>query len=190
MHKLRSLDRLTGRTARWKLAALFAVVVMALAGSAIAYSLGGPNQQLVGQDRVYGGGTYQPANIRNFAIDAHASGAAAYGNIEYAAGVTIREEQITCLTVSGSKATLGGIIQQATDPSLVGWAFMWVVQDSGSPLSGTPDTATFQSLGPTDAPDWPARFPQVCPSPGDAISIFALDSFPLSGGDIVVQDAR
>ena len=35
----------------------------------------------------------------------------------------------------------------------------------------------------------PADFPNVCPLPDDAISIFGLESFPLSGGDIVVQDA-
>jgi hypothetical protein len=178
---------------------LFILLVVTAAGLAVGLAFAtkastttGPNAQLASQDRVYGGGTYQPNTMvapRNFAIDAHASGAAAYGDIEYATPSTIREEQITCLSVSGSKATIGGIITQATDPTLAGFWFMWVVQDNGSPISGTPDTAPFQDLGPAGDPAWPTGFPYVCPSPDTAISTVGFQLVPLLGGDVVIQQA-
>ena len=178
----------------WKLALLLAIAIGALAVGGFAYSADGPNAQLVGQDRAYGGGTYQPGNTtqpRNFAIDAHASGAAAYGNVEYAGAAVgaFREEQVTCLSVVGNKATIGGVINASNNPAFVGLFFLWVVQDNGSPSSGTPDTAAFQALGPASDPTWPSGFPHSCPTPDNAINTFQLDLFPLSGGDIVVQQA-
>jgi hypothetical protein len=179
------------RRSGWRLTLLLAIAIGALAVGGFAYSAGGPNAQLVNQDRAYGGGTYTPFNTRNFAIDAHASGAAAYGNVEFAvADGHVRQEQVTCLSVSGNKATIGGIITaSSSDPSFVGFFFVWVVQDNGSPLSGTPDAAAFQVFRPTNDPAWPGGFPYVCPLPDDVISTFGLDLFPLSGGDIVVHQS-
>src|SRR5262249_45361039 len=97
----------------------------------------------------------------------------------------------------GNEATIGGIATAASDPSFVGQWFMWVVQDNGSPLSGTPDATGFQARGgpggpgppggPPAGPPWPPGFPYSCPSPDDAIPTFNLLVFPLIGGDIVVQ---
>jgi hypothetical protein len=176
---------------RRKLLGLLAVGAAAVAGAlalvSFAQSTTGPNAQLANQDRAYGGGTYTPSNTRNFAIDAHAVGAAAYGNVEYATPATLREEEVTCLTVSGNKAILGGVITEATDPTFVGLLWLWVVQDNGSPISGTPDTAPFQDLAPAGDPSWPAGFPQVCPSLDVSINLVGNVFFPLIGGDIVVH---
>ena len=181
---------LAGLSKRWLriFVLIVALLALGLALATRAQTTTGPNAQLATQDRVYGGGTYQPANVRNFAIDAHAIGGAAYGNLEYATPLTLREQQVTCLSVSGNKATVGGIFTASTDPTFNGWWFEWVVQDNGTPLSGTPDAASFQNLAPAGDTSWPKGFPYVCPSPDDALStVGAL--FPFLGGDIVVQQA-
>jgi hypothetical protein len=59
MPKVR-FGRLTGRTTRWRFGVLFVLAVAALAGAAFAYSSGGPNEQLVNRDRLYGGGGTDP----------------------------------------------------------------------------------------------------------------------------------
>jgi hypothetical protein len=70
---------------RLKFSAVALIAVAAVIVSAtIASATSGPNAQLVTQDRVYGGGQFDsPGGVRNFAIDAHAQGAVAYGDIEY-----------------------------------------------------------------------------------------------------------
>jgi hypothetical protein len=112
-------------SARRKLGLLSAVlVVVALAGAALAYSSDGPNAQLVGQDRLYGGGGTDPGCFvpdigfcrtgeTNFAIDAHAtrSGQAAYGD-----QVGVEQKQVTCLAVDGNNAAVGGVIVSSPDP--------------------------------------------------------------------------
>jgi hypothetical protein len=167
-------------------------VVAALAAATYAYSSGGPNTQLLQQNRVYGGGqvTVSAGDLRNFAIDAHADGATAYGDAEYAGAVHWGHEQVTCLNVRGSSATVGAIITAGDRPSTIGMAVLWVVQDNGNPLSATPDAATLQEVGPVGAEGgWPtAAFPYACPSPDAATSFFGLSYMPLNAGDLVVQD--
>jgi hypothetical protein len=78
---------------------LFVVLLVlgALAGAGLAYSAGGRNEQLVHQNRVYGGGTFGPGcavpdigacitDTRTFAVDAHANpdGREAFGDVDYA----------------------------------------------------------------------------------------------------------
>lgn len=82
----------------------------ALAAAGLAYSTGGPNAQLVGQDRVYGGGHFivpdsLGGGVRTFAIDAHSS-----GDIEYGGLLHWAHEQVTCLNVVGNSATVGAIV--------------------------------------------------------------------------------
>jgi hypothetical protein len=151
--------------------------------------------QLASQNRVYGGGQFtvspDQGSVRNFAIDAHANGATAYGDIEYGSPFHAGHEQVTCLKVVGNKATVGAVITQADRPEVTGWFVLWVVQDNGGLLSSTPDAATFQVNGPGTgvANGWTAGFPYVCPSPDTAASFFALSYMPLNAGDLVVQDA-
>jgi len=142
MHRLLMLGQTTSRTFRWKLAALLVFVVVGLAGAAIAYSSGGPNAQLVNQDRLYGGGGTDPGCFvpdigfcrfgpTNYAIDAHATGTgqAAYGD---RVGSNIHE-QITCLAVDGHNAAVGGVITSAPSrPSIVGDLFAEFYVDNGT----------------------------------------------------------
>jgi hypothetical protein len=175
-------------TNRWKVVAPGAVVAM-LAIAGFAYSASGPNAQLAGQDRVYGGGSFIPDSFqRNFAVDAHANGQAAYGDIEYGGGSHFQHEQVTCLAVSGNRAAIGAIVTQADRSETVGdWALM-VLTDNGPATSTTPDSSTLQEIGPGGA-GWPAGFPYVCPSPSAAVAMFGLSDFALNGGDVVAQDA-
>jgi hypothetical protein len=176
---------------KWLAAALIAGLAV-LMPATIASATSGPNAQLVTQNRVYGGGQFTSSfdgSVRNFAIDAHAQGGVAYGNIEYGSTLHFGNAQVTCLKVVGNTAAVGAIITEADRPDIIGWAILWVVQDNGNILSATPDAATFQVFGPLGDPDWPAGFPYVCPSPDTATSFFGLSYMPLNAGDFVVQDA-
>jgi hypothetical protein len=179
---------------KWFAAALIAGLAVLLPAT-IASATSGPNAQLVTQNRVYGGGqfTVSPGDVRNFAIDAHAQGGVAYGNVEYGSTLHFGNEQVTCLKVVGNTAAVGGIITADDNrPDIIGWGVLWVVQDNGNILSATPDAATFQVIGPLGDPDFaalPAGFPYVCPSPDTATSYFGLSYFPLNAGDLVVQNA-
>lgn len=176
----------------------------ALAGAGLAYSAGGPNAQVANQDRVYGGGTIGPGcptpdtcitDTRTFALDAHADshGRDAFGSVEYAGPTHYEDEEVTCLSVDGNKAAIGGIVTQADRPSVVGmWALMFV-SDGGSPISGTPDASGLQFISPPGhAGGWPPGFPNACPSPDAGTPSLGLVPayLPLTGGDIVVKDAR
>ena len=181
------------RSGQRKIVLLVVLAVAALAAAGHADSSGGPNAQLIQQNRVYGGGqfTVSLGDVRNFALDAHATGGTAYGDAEYGGGIHWQHEQVTCLNVVGDRATVGAVVTAADRPAVIGLAVLWVVQDNGNPISGTPDAATLQEFGPV-GPDggWPtAAFPYVCPSPDAATSFFGLGFMPLNAGDFVVQDA-
>jgi len=178
---------------------------VALAGAAFAHSSGGPNAQLVNQDRVYGGGAFGPGCVvpdinfcidytRNFAIDAHATagGNAAFGDATYGAPLHDQHHQVTCLSVDGNKAAVGGIVTQADRPSAVGLWFVQFFVDRGTPAFGERDLASLVNYGPPDPADWPPGFPYICPSPDTGSPAFGLvpSYLPLAGGDLVVQDAR
>ena len=169
---------------------LSSVLLVALAIAGYAYSASGPNAQLAGQSRVYGGGNFTgPEGLpRNFAIDAHERGSA-YGDIEYGGGSHFQHEQVTCLAVDGNKATVGAVITQADRPEIVGFWVLMILTDNGPANSTTPDASTLQEGGPGGA-GWPAGFPYVCPSPSVAAAMFGLSDFPLNGGDVVVQAAN
>jgi hypothetical protein len=167
----------------------------ALVIAGVAVSASGPNAQLASQNRVYGGGQFTGApdgNPRNFAVDAHAglSGQPAFGDIEYGSPVHAAHEQVTCLSVSGNKATVGAVVTQADRPETVGFLVLMVLADNGGPISGTADQSTLQIQGPADDPAWPAGFPNTCPSPDAAAALFGLSYFSLNGGDVVVQSAK
>lgn len=196
--KLRLLSPHRRWSRRWKLAILGVVAIGALAVAGFAYSSGGPNAQLVSQDRLYGGGGTDPGCFvpdigfcrtgqTNFSIDAHATGTgqAAYGDVMGGG----HHDQVTCLGVDGENAVVGGVIVSSPDPSRVGWLFAIFYVDRGTPGSGELDLVSPGYSGPPSG--WPPGFPYVCPSPDTGVPEFGLirSFLPISRGDIVVQDA-
>jgi hypothetical protein len=169
-----------------------ALILIALTVTGFADSASGPNAQLGSQNRVYGGGNFTTfdGSQRNFAVDGHANGQAAFGDVEYGGSPHYSHEQVLCLNVSGNKATVGAVITQGDRPATIGLLVLWVVADNGTPISGTADQATLQVSGPAGDLGWPTGFPMTCPSPDKATAFFGLQYFPLNGGDVVVQDAQ
>jgi len=83
---------------------------------------------------------------------------------------------VTCLTVIGPDAWIGGTITQSNDATVVGLGAWWHVTDNGQGYGSSPDITTFLGVGSLEATtafcaDHPAyRFP-----------------FPIDGGDIQVR---
>jgi hypothetical protein len=188
----------------WKYALpLLLTLGVALAVAGYAYSSGGPNAQLVGQDRVYGGGQTDPGcfvpDINfcrplpvNFAIDAHATrtGAAAHGDrTNGAPGFRDVHGQVTCLAVHGHNAVVGAVTTSSSDPSVVGQLSLEYFVDRGTPSFGDRDLVSPAYSGPAGPRNWPPGFPDVCPSPDTDLPAFGLirSFLPLAHGDIVVQ---
>jgi hypothetical protein len=181
-----------------RLLVVLAVIAALAGGAAAALSDGGPNAQLVSQDRLYGGGGTDPGcfvpdigfcriGSTDFSVDAHATGSghAAYGDLLFGAN----HIQVTCLAVDGSKAAVGGIIVSSANSAINGYLGLFFFVDGGPPNAHLDQVSPFYN-GPADPSGWSAGFPYVCPSPvtGDpALGIFA-SYIPVVRGDIVVQD--
>ena len=107
--------------------------------------------------------------------DGSADGWYTYRDVEDGVPFTL-DGPVTCLTVIGNDAWIGGEIEKSNDPSLVGQGAWWHVRDNGEGAGDPPDLTTFSGLGsPEDtaafcAAHRPFRFP------------FAID-----GGNIQVQ---
>lgn len=186
-------------------AMLVVALLAALSASAVALSNGGSNAKLANQDRLYGGGSSGPgcfvpdigfclSGTRNFAVDAHSTshGTAASGDLTFGApGGHDQHAQITCLAVRGDKAVVGGIITQADRPALVGAWVAMLFQARGTPAFGERDLASPLYLQTPDPAQNPPGFPYVCPSPDAGAPAFGISPsyLPVTGGDIVVQDA-
>jgi hypothetical protein len=169
---------------------LFAVgiAVVALAAAGIAWSsgvLGGGPAQI----RIYGGGQFPtptPIPTRTISLDANASpqGLGAYGTFRYAGEPPGFRGEVTCLSVAGNSALIGGFIRQG--PNFVGLDFLYAVTDNGPAGSGA-DTAGFIDIGPElDTPPYPglpADFPKTCPT---TVHLEIFGSFPLSG-DVSIE---
>jgi hypothetical protein len=80
--------------------------------------------------------------------------------------------RVVCLTVSGNRATVGGVVEDPTKPSGVK-GFLFFLTDNGTPGAGS-DTVT--EIGGAE----PAK--DGCPEPPDA------GGSPLNDGDIVILD--
>jgi hypothetical protein len=190
------------RSRWWRLALPAGLALIALVVAGLAYSSGGPNEQLAAQDRLYGGGGTDPGcfvpdidfcrtGFTNFSIDAHATatGHAADGDHVSAVG----NSQVTCLAVRGNNGVVGGVsVTSPGDPSKVGWLFALFFVDRGTPDSGQLDLISPRWSGPADPSGWPPGFPYVCPSPDTGAPEFGLirSFIPISRGDIVIQDAE
>jgi len=188
-----------GASRRRKLGVVFVALAVALAVAGFAYPTGGPNAQLVGQDRLYGGGGTDAGCFvpdigfcrlatTDFSVDAHATGTgnAAYGDIVARNG---SHSQVTCLAVDGGNAVVGTRILTDPNPDHVGWLTATFYVDNGP---GQVDLVSPNYTGPDDPADWPLGFPFVCPSPDTGSPAFGLirSFIPISRGNIVVQDGR
>jgi len=145
---------------------LITIAIGALLAAGIAWSSG-----IVGggpaQIRIYGGGSAAtPLGPRTFSIEANANadGLGAWGSFHFSGGGGIRAE-ITCLTVAGNSALVGGFIQQGP-ANLVGGDFLYAVTDNGPPGSDADQAGFADVLPELDSPPYPglpANFPKSCP---------------------------
>ncbi|MBI4503503.1 MAG: hypothetical protein HY700_20375 [Gemmatimonadetes bacterium] len=87
---------------------------------------------------IFGGAT--PERF-SFSALGHAGGEA-HGQLELfseQAGGVRRHGSITCITVVGDTARLGGVIDQSTDPRWLNRGALWTVVDRGEGANGAPD---------------------------------------------------
>ncbi len=165
------------------------VAAGALAAAGVAWSsgaLGGGPAQI----RVYGGGQVAtPTAIpRTISLDANASpqGLEAYGSLRYAGAPPGFRGDVTCLSVAGNTALVGGFIREGP-PNFVGLDFLYAVTDNGPPGSGA-DQAGFINIGPElDTPPYPslpADFPRTCPTAAGAQA--NLGAYTLTG-DVSIE---
>ena len=176
-------------------------VVLVLVGAGVAYSAASPSAKLAKQDRVFGGGQFGPgcftptlcfAVARNLSIDAHSQGDSTepVGNLNYGApnGVLDQTQTVTCLSVDGTHAVVGGVV--ASGGNAGGWFAQYFV-DRGGPAAGpgSRDLVSPSFQDAANAPGWPAGFPATCPSPTTGFPGGEPVYLELDEGDIVVQDA-
>jgi hypothetical protein len=166
-----------------------AVAAGALAAAGVAW----PSGLLVDrptQIRVYGGGQVAtPTPVpRTISLDANANpqGLEAYGTVRYAAVPPGFRGDVTCLSVVGSTALVGGFIGEGP-PDFVGLDFLYAVTDNGPPGSGA-DQAGFIDVGPElDTPPYPglpADFPRSCPTAAGSQAL--LGAYPVTG-DVSIE---
>jgi hypothetical protein len=159
-------------------AALAAVTVTSAAGAGGAGGSATGGSHLVAHD-VFG---LQTLVLQDFGFNAtlRADGAAdgwfTYRDVED--GVPFEAKgPVTCLTVIGPDAWVGGSIEHSNDPIFVGLGGWWHVRDNGEGAGDPPDITTFLGIGSLEqtqafCDNHPAfRFP------------FAID-----GGNIQVSD--
>jgi hypothetical protein len=84
---------------------------------------------------------------------------------------------VTCLTVIGNDAWIGGTIQRSNDPTVVGLGAWWHVTDNGEGANDPADVTTFLGVGSLAAT---AAFCATHPA--------YRFPFPIDGGDIQVRD--
>jgi hypothetical protein len=97
----------------------------------------------------------------------------------YEAGVHLKfSGRVTCLTVHGNRAWVGGPIDATTDPTSVGLGAWWQVADLGSGRHPVvPDQTTFAGIGTLEATQ------AYCDTAPDPHFIFDVQS-----GGLVVKD--
>ena len=169
---------------------IIGLAVGALAAAGIAWSsgvIGGGPAQI----RVYGGGQVATPTAfpRTISLEANASpqGLNAYGTLRYAGVPPGFRGDVTCLSIAGNTALVGGFIREAPTPNFVGLDFLYAVTDNGPPGSSA-DQAGFIDVGPElDTPPYPslpADFPRTCPSAMGAQANFG--AYALSG-DVAIE---
>jgi len=171
----------------------------ALVGSGAAYSslaAGGPSEDPF----VVGGGRFGPGcfdvltttcfvNPRDLSVDAHlekkgtkVTGIAWYGNND--GGLRIRVD-VTCVSIVGNRAAVGGIIRESTGGGLDGYGALIFLIDNGSPGQPTRDRSSPLFNGPL-GPAWPEGFPYTCPAPDSSLNNVGFQA--VHSGDIVISE--
>jgi hypothetical protein len=162
-------------------AVVVAVVVAALFGAGAAWSTFDPFSSSPVVNAVVGGGHLDPGSCffqngtlvfcsavaRDFSYDAHglaptgaARGTALTGVVGDGNFVKTR---ITCMTVVGNAAVIGGYVTEAPSaPNTVGWAVWRAVTDNGGPGNASPDRVSYNLFSPPGDPTIPAGFPNKC----------------------------
>jgi hypothetical protein len=129
---------------------IVACAALSLAGVAAAGSGGGSangGAHLTVHD-VFG---LQTLELQSFAFNAKTANDGAvdgwfnYHEIDDGAPFTANGP-VTCLTVIGNDAWIGGVIRDSNDPTYDGLGAWWHVTDNGE-SSGTPDVTTFMGAG-------------------------------------------
>jgi hypothetical protein len=95
--------------------------------------------------------------------------------------------RLTCTTVEGNRAVVGGYVTSSATPEFVAEPFLIYVEDNGPLGSDSQDRISPLGVLPPRDPLWalvPARFPQECPSADGT----AFGYFPLASGDVTVAD--
>jgi hypothetical protein len=82
--------------------------------------------------------------------DGSADGWYMYRDVEDGAPFTANGP-VTCLTVIGHDAWIGGTIRSSNDASLVGLGAWWHVTDNGEGANAPPDVTTFLGVGSLEA---------------------------------------
>jgi hypothetical protein len=118
-------------------------------------------------------------------VTANPTGLNAHGSFRYAGAPPGFRGEVTCLSVVGNTALVGGFV---TSPSgAAGLHFLYAVTDNGPPASGA-DQAGFIDIGPElDTPPYPGLpvdFPRTCPTAAGAQANFG--AFPLTG-DVSIE---
>ena len=127
-------------------------VFVALCAAGVAGAGGGSSSatggsHLVTHD-VFG---LETLELQNFGFNAEQKGGGADGWFNYRDiedGTPFSANgPVTCLTVIGSDAWIGGIIETSNDPTLVGAGAWWHVTDNGEGVNAPPDITTFLGVG-------------------------------------------
>jgi hypothetical protein len=125
--------------------------VLCLTGSATAAG-NGPSatggSHLVAHD-VFG---LQTLELQNFGFNAKVKGDGSadgwfnYRDVEDGAPFSANGP-VTCLTVLGDDAWIGGTIERSNDPSVIGLGAWWHVTDNGEGANAPPDVTSFLGVG-------------------------------------------
>ena len=121
------------------------------------------------KDHVTGSVRYAPANAQAW-VSAHsdADGANAYGRFRLVQGSQEWRCRVTCLSVNGNRAIVGGEVLRR-DGSVSG-GFYQFIEDNGSPGTTDRSVTRFLSQPPTDC------------------NVTFVNGLQVTGGNYVVQD--
>jgi len=181
---------------------LVLVVLGALAASGVAYSSlasGGPSDDPF----VAGGGRFGPgcfdvntsfcfANPRDLSVDAHlekkgtkVTGILHYGNN---AGVLRNRVDVTCVSIVGNRAAVGGIIRDSASTETIEYGAVMFLQDLGSPGTSTRDRSSPFFFDVLTSPSWPAGFPYTCPAPDSPLNTVGFQA--VHSGDVIISAGK
>ena len=174
---------------------VFALLGVAGLLSAVVVSVAaaGANSNGPPQTRAYGGGNVGTGHctdgatvfcsdaLREFSLLAihDPNEDVTYGTFSGANGTVVR---VTCLAVSGNVAEVGGVITQSPNPSLVGGPSWTFFRNSG-PTGASPR----DGISPTFF-EPPSAGKPTCSSSDAASDAFGDGFFPLTNGDIAIQN--